>query len=104
MHNAGAGGYGHPAFRFCRLAEQFFGRYVGHGDSPRAASQAVASWPGYLESAPWNLKGFSVSPRFLGIGTVLIAEAIRLSLEMGLKDASGCTRFLKPKRSTTGAG
>jgi hypothetical protein len=37
----------------------------------------------YLESAPWNLKGFSTQPRFLGIGTVLIAEAVRLSLEAG---------------------
>jgi hypothetical protein len=37
----------------------------------------------YLESAPWNLKGFSAQPRFLGIGTVLIAEAVRLSLEAG---------------------
>jgi hypothetical protein len=38
----------------------------------------------YVESAPWNLKGTVVSPRFLGVGTVLIAEAVRLSLEMGL--------------------
>jgi len=38
----------------------------------------------YVESAPWNLKGSAVTPRFLGVGTILIAEAVRLSLEMGL--------------------
>jgi hypothetical protein len=38
----------------------------------------------YLESAPWNLKGLQSSPRLLGVGTVLIAEAVRLSLETGL--------------------
>jgi hypothetical protein len=37
----------------------------------------------YLESAPWNLKGFADPPMFVGVGTVLIAEAVRLSLEMG---------------------
>ena len=37
----------------------------------------------YLESAPWNLKGFSASPRFAGVGTRLIADAVRLSLETG---------------------
>jgi hypothetical protein len=36
----------------------------------------------YLESAPWNLKNSANTPRFIGVGTVLIAEAIRLSLEM----------------------
>jgi hypothetical protein len=38
----------------------------------------------YLESAPWNLKGFSDLPRFIGVGTILMVEAVRLSLEMGL--------------------
>ena len=37
----------------------------------------------YLESAPWNLKLLSVSPRFMGVGTVLMAEAVRLSLRCG---------------------
>jgi hypothetical protein len=43
----------------------------------------------YLEAAPWNLKGSSTSPRFVGIGTVLIADAIRLSRETGL-DSRAC--------------
>jgi hypothetical protein len=43
----------------------------------------------YLETAPWNLKGSAASPRFLGVGTVLIAEAVRLSLEMALGGAVG---------------
>jgi len=38
----------------------------------------------YVESAPWNLKGSAVSPRFVGVGTILIAEAVRLSSETGL--------------------
>ena len=38
----------------------------------------------YGESAPWNIKGAAALPRFLGVGTILIAEAVRLSLEMGL--------------------
>jgi hypothetical protein len=43
----------------------------------------------YLESAPWNLKSSTVSPRFVGVGTVLIAEAVRLSLETGLDGRVG---------------
>jgi hypothetical protein len=43
----------------------------------------------YLESAPWNLRTTSASPRFLGVGTVLIAEAIHVSLEMGLSGRVG---------------
>jgi hypothetical protein len=38
----------------------------------------------YVETAPWNLKGFTTPPRFVGVGTLLIAEAVRLSLETGL--------------------
>ena len=38
----------------------------------------------YLESAPWNLKATAAAPRFFGVGKVLIAEAVRLSLEAGL--------------------
>ncbi len=43
----------------------------------------------YLESAPWNLKSTTSRPRFLGVGTVLIAEAVRLSLEMGFNGRIG---------------
>jgi hypothetical protein len=43
----------------------------------------------YLEAAPWNLKAFATEPRFLGVGTVLIADAIRLSLQMQLGGAIG---------------
>jgi hypothetical protein len=43
----------------------------------------------YLEAAPWNLKGSSISPRFVGIGTVLMADAIRLSQETGLNGRVG---------------
>jgi hypothetical protein len=43
----------------------------------------------YLETAPWNLKGSSISPRFIGVGTVLIAEAVRLSVETTLNGQVG---------------
>ncbi len=38
----------------------------------------------YLEAAPWNLKGMTDRPRYLGIGTRLIAEAVLVSRELGL--------------------
>jgi hypothetical protein len=38
----------------------------------------------YLESAPWNLKAFVARPRFFGVGTVLLADAIHLSRDLGL--------------------
>jgi hypothetical protein len=43
----------------------------------------------YLEAAPWNLKLLSVPPRYLGVGTVLIAEAVRLSLDTALEGRIG---------------
>ncbi len=43
----------------------------------------------YVETASWNLKGAALSPRFLGVGTVLIAEAVRLSIETGLDGRIG---------------
>jgi hypothetical protein len=38
----------------------------------------------YVESAPWNLKGLTGDPRFLGVGTILVADAVRLSVETSL--------------------
>jgi hypothetical protein len=43
----------------------------------------------YLEVAPWNLKMVGRRPRFLGAGTALIAEAVRLSLDGGLAGRVG---------------
>ena len=37
----------------------------------------------YLESAPWNQGGLVDRPRFGGIGTVMLAAAMRLSLDEG---------------------
>ena len=54
--------------------------------NPRPAQIGVGQvvYVDYVETAPWNLKAMTISPRFFGVGTVLIAEAIRLSLELGL--------------------
>jgi hypothetical protein len=43
----------------------------------------------YLESAPWNLKSFVDVPRFIGVGTVLMAEAVRISVEAGFEGRVG---------------
>lgn len=43
----------------------------------------------YLESAPWNLRLPTVAPRFMGIGTVLVAEAVHLSLDSGFEGRVG---------------
>jgi hypothetical protein len=53
---------------------------------PRAGRLSTESvvYVDYLESAPWNLKGSNSQPRYAGVGTVLIADAVRLSREMAL--------------------
>ncbi|MCI0378188.1 MAG: hypothetical protein L0215_11330 [Gemmataceae bacterium] len=51
---------------------------------PSKLSEEHLVYVDYVESAPWNLKVSDGSPRFLGVGTILIAESVRLSLEMGL--------------------
>ncbi len=43
----------------------------------------------YLESAPWNLRIGSTPPRFMGVGTILIAEAVRISLDWGFEGRIG---------------
>jgi hypothetical protein len=61
---------------------------------PRTPRPALTSprhlvYVDYLESAPWNLRAFTPTPRFLGVGTVLLAESVRLSIEMGLEGRIG---------------
>ena len=43
----------------------------------------------YVESAPWNLKGVVQRPQYLGVGTALIVEAVRISMESGMNGAIG---------------
>jgi hypothetical protein len=43
----------------------------------------------YLEAAPWNLKAIAERPRFLGVGTLLVAEAVRISAEAGFEGLVG---------------
>jgi hypothetical protein len=52
---------------------------------PRAArlSDAHVIYVDYVESAPWNIRSQVTTPRFLGVGTLLLAEAVRLSIEAG---------------------
>jgi hypothetical protein len=55
----------------------------------------------YLEAAPWNLRAFASQPRFLGVGTVLIVDAIRLSMEMQLGGAVGLHSLPQAERFYT---
>lgn len=43
----------------------------------------------YVEAAPWNQVAISKPPRFTGVGSVLIAAAIRLSDDYGFKGRVG---------------
>lgn len=56
---------------------------------PARLGTAMVVYVDYVEAAPWNLRTFALQPRFLGVGTVLIADAIRLSMEMQLGGAIG---------------
>jgi hypothetical protein len=56
---------------------------------PARMSDGHVVYVDYLEAAPWNLKGSTSMPRYLGVGTVLIADAVRLSLEAGLSGRVG---------------
>jgi hypothetical protein len=56
---------------------------------PAKLSSGALIYVDYLESAPWNLKGSSEAPRFVGVGTILIADAVQLSIEEGLEGRVG---------------
>ncbi len=64
-------------------------------------SQLQLLYIDYLETAPWNYEPFVRPnfPRFRGAGGILMEEAVRLSVEMGLKgrvglfSLSGAERF-----------
>lgn len=56
----------------------------------------------YVETAPWNLEGRQTRPRFLGIGTTLIAEAIRLSVEAGWSGRIGLHSLPQAERFYAG--
>lgn len=43
----------------------------------------------YLEVAPWNLRQVVAEPRLVGVGTVLLAAAITLSMEEGFRGRIG---------------
>ncbi len=43
----------------------------------------------FLETAPWNLPVVVTNPRYGQIGTVLIAEAISISLDLGFSGRIG---------------
>jgi hypothetical protein len=53
--------------------------------APRAAvlSRESVVYVDYLEAAPWNLRVATTLPRFIGVGTVLLIDAIRLSQDEG---------------------
>lgn len=82
------------AGRHLLVAVEFDGRIQGVMavvQSPRPArldSKRVL-YVDYVEVAPWNLKVLTSAPQFLGVGTLLIADAVRLSHERGLEGRIG---------------
>ena len=64
----------------------------------------------YLEAAPWNLKRPTSRPQYLGVGTVMIAQAIKLSREwgwqgrVGLHSLSQAERFYRENCGMTDLG
>jgi len=57
---------------------------VWRSPRPSRLGEGPVVYVDYLEAAPWNLKRFTTAPRYIGVGTVLIAEAVRVSREAGL--------------------
>jgi hypothetical protein len=43
----------------------------------------------YLSTAHWNLSGFTATPRFRGVGLLLIREAVKISHAMGYEGRIG---------------
>jgi hypothetical protein len=56
----------------------------------------------YVESAPWNLRMFVGAPRFLGVGSTLIADAVRLSVESGLDGRVDYIHYRRRRHFTVG--
>ena len=43
----------------------------------------------FVEVAPWNSRDLTETPRYSGVGTLLVTEAVRISVELGLKGRIG---------------
>ena len=55
----------------------------------------------FLATAPWNRPGFVPTPRYKGVGRVLLGTAISLSIELwSSTDGSACTLFPSRKAGT----
>jgi hypothetical protein len=55
---------------------------------PRASrasrlDQAAIVYVDYLETAPWNFRPFRSPPQYSAVGSLLLAEAVRISRELG---------------------
>ena len=49
---------------------------------PQQANKHLA-YVEYLEAAPWNRRSVTDKPRYRGVGTILMAAAIQLSIDDG---------------------
>jgi len=82
------------AGRYMLVAVECDGDIQGLMAIPRIPRRArlcdgILVYVDYLEIAPWNLKGAVDPPRFLGVGTVLMAEAVRISVVEGFDGRVG---------------
>lgn len=61
----------------------------GHFASLPAEKDKPLVYVTYLASAPWNLAGVVAQPRFSGVGTVMLAAAVQMSIEAEFRGRIG---------------
>jgi hypothetical protein len=61
----------------------------GHFASLPAEKDKPLVYITYLATAPWNLPGVVGQPRFSGVGTVMLAAAVQMSIEAEFKGRVG---------------
>jgi hypothetical protein len=57
---------------------------VSRDGRPARLSPGLIVYVDFLEVAPWNLRSGTAPPRFAGVGSILIAEAVLLSVDLGM--------------------
>lgn len=58
----------------------------------------------FVEVAPWNSRNLTDTPRFSGVGTLLVTDAIRMSLDIGWKGRIGLSALSQAKGFYTRLG
>ena len=61
----------------------------GFGRTSQLDPSRVVLYVDYVETAPWNIKEITDRIRYAPIGSRLLADAVRLSLDMGFEGRVG---------------